>query len=381
MNDVLRTLREARPAELNPDAPVDPRVREAELARAMVAAPAADRTPARRRRRPLWAAGGASAVAAGALVAGAFVAFVPSGGDGPEPGGSTRPLDARTVLLAAAEKADGRADAGSGAYWHTVSIASHTYTVKDGAARYTVTVRDRQETWTPGEPGGVMYSRHRDLGATPATAADAAAWRRAGSPDTVQVGQPIAPGSGIVKPRRVRFAPSAPSPLSASRLDGGGEVYWLGRNVTVRDLRALPSDPKRLRTWLLRWYKGHDTESGRPMGADEWLYRVARGMVLSMPVRPEVRAAGFRMLAELPSVTSVGAVTDGQGRPGNAIAMDDRTDGGVIRDQLIIDLGTGTALASGIIMVKPAPGTDVPAGRTMSSEVVLTAGWTNSTPR
>ncbi len=35
MRDVLHTLREARPAELDPDAPVDGDVRRAELAHAM----------------------------------------------------------------------------------------------------------------------------------------------------------------------------------------------------------------------------------------------------------------------------------------------------------------------------------------------------------
>ncbi|MGP4026400.1 hypothetical protein [Actinomadura sp. 3N407] len=39
----------------------------------------------------------------------------------------------------------------------------------------------------------------------------------------------------------------------------GGEVFWLGRNVTVEDLRSLPSDPERLKARLMRWYEGRDT--------------------------------------------------------------------------------------------------------------------------
>ncbi|MCQ0007413.1 hypothetical protein [Actinomadura madurae] len=103
MNDVLRTLREARPAELDPDLPVGEDVRRAELARAMAAAPTAAHTaappvPARRRVRPGWGLGLAGAVTAGAVVAAAVLAapMINEGGgtdgDGPRPGsGGGRP--------------------------------------------------------------------------------------------------------------------------------------------------------------------------------------------------------------------------------------------------------------------------------------------------
>ncbi|TMQ99987.1 hypothetical protein ETD83_17620 [Actinomadura soli] len=386
-DDVLRTLREARPAELDPDVPVDARVRQMELARAMAAGPGPDgartRKAGRRRVRPVWGIGLSAAVAAGVLAA---VIVVPSGDDGagtPRAGhGAGQLLDAKTVLLTAAEKADGRTDT-MRAYWHTVTISSHTHTVGQGDGRYSVTVRERHETWTPGDPGGKVYGREQYLGAKPATAADEAAWRRAGSPGTFELRIPISPGSKITKPYRAKLAPASQQPpkVSVSPLVDGDKVFWLGRNVTMRQLRSLPSDPKRLKAELIRWYEGHDTESDRPMGAAEWLYRVASGMVMSMPVPPEVRAAGFRMLAGLPGVRSAGRVTDPQGRAGDAIAVDDTTPGGVIRDQMIIDLASGTALARGNVMVKAVAGSDVPTGRTMSSEVVLTAEWTDSAPR
>ncbi|MFI0406277.1 CU044_5270 family protein [Actinomadura sp. 3N508] len=386
MNDVLRTLREARPAELDPDVPADARVREAELARAMAAAPEpVIGRGARRRVRPVWGIGLAGAVAAGTVAA---VVLVPGGGGEPERSraggqtGQTQRLDARTVLLAAAEKAGGQSDT-MGAYWHTVSISSHTYTVGKAGARYSVTVRDRYEAWTPSKPGGTVYGRQQYLGAKPATAADEAAWRRAGAPETFEIRVPISPGSKITKPYRAKLAAASPQPpkLSASPLVDGDKVFWLGRNVTMKQVRALPSDPARLKAELMRWFEGHDTESDRPMDGGEWLYRVASGLVMDMPVRPEVRAAGFRMLAGLPGVTSVGRVADPEGRPGSAIAVDAATPGGVIRDQMIIDLATGTALARANVMMKPTAGTEVPAGRTMDSEVLLTAEWTDSAPR
>lgn len=347
--------------------------------------PAAERVRVRRRVRPMWALGLAGAVTAGAVVAATLVA---TGGDGPElhrSDGGTGPeqtLDAKTVLLAAAQKADGRTGR-MRAYWHTVTIASHTYTVGKDGARYGVTVRNKHETWTPSRPGGKVHGREQDLGAKPATMADEVAWRRAGSPDTFDIRVPVSPGSKITKPYRAKLAPESPEPpkLTLSPLVDGDKVFWLGRNVTMRQLWALPSDPKRLKADLLRWYKGHGPESDRPLGAGEWLYRVASGMVTAMPVRPEVRAAGFRMLAGLPAVKSIGAVKDPQGRPGNAIAVDEKTPAGVIRHQLIIDLSTGTALADETVMLRPAPGSGIPAGRTMSSEVTLTAEWTDAAPR
>ncbi|MEV4678927.1 hypothetical protein AB0K34_45405, partial [Actinomadura sp. NPDC049382] len=78
MRDVLHTLRQARPAELDPDLPVGDDVRRAELTRAMAADPgaaAADArvAPERRRVRPAWGLSLAGAVAAGAIVAAAVV--------------------------------------------------------------------------------------------------------------------------------------------------------------------------------------------------------------------------------------------------------------------------------------------------------------------
>ncbi|MEU8801237.1 CU044_5270 family protein [Spirillospora sp. NPDC048819] len=384
MNDVLRTLREARPAELNPDATVDADARRAELARAMAADvdPATPGKAMRRRVRPMWGLGLAGAVAAGALVAATLVA---PGGD--EPGanragggpGAEKTLDAKTVLLAAAEKANGQTDTPR-AYWHHVAIASHTYTVGKAGARYAIVTRDRQETWTPSEPGGKAWNGRQYLGAKPATAADAEAWRSAGSPGGFDVRVPISPGSTITKPFTVEVEPG-PVEIRPSTPAEGGKVFWLGRNVTMKDLRSLPSDAARLKAELMRWYEGHGTEGDVPARPGEWLYGVAQGLVMDMPVRPEVRAAAFRMLAGLPSVKSIGEVTDPEGRTGNAIAVDKETPRGVIRHRMIIDLSIGTALASQNIMLKPASGEEVPAGRAMNSVVTISAEWTDSPPR
>jgi hypothetical protein len=387
MRDVLHTLRQARPAELDPDAPVDEGVRRAELAAAMAgASPGTRAEPARRRVRPVWGLSLAGAVAAGAIVA---AAVVTAGGnpDGPaappRSGGAEPVLDAKAVLLAAAVKADGQTET-MRAYWHQATISSHLYMVGSGADRYGVVVRDRAETWTPSRPGVRGWTLQQNLGAGPATAADAAVWRRAGSPAAFEIELPkpprAHPGAGRLKTFTAKAAPGRADVSSAPLVDGD-KVFWLGRNVTMKDLRSLPSDTKHLKAELLRWYEGHDTESDRPMASDRWLYEVVRGLVMDMPVTPEVRAAAFRLLAALPAVKSVGKATDPKGRTGNAIAVDEKTGRGLLRHQMIIDLSSGTALATEDIVLKPAAGTGIPAGRTVRSTVVTTTEWTDAHPR
>ncbi|WP_242902637.1 CU044_5270 family protein [Actinomadura terrae] len=383
MSDVLRTLREARPGELDPDARVDENVRAAELARAM-ATPrnVTERTPRRRLVRPAWGLGLVGVAAAAALV----VTTLPSDGNGggaadPGPragGGAERPSDARTVLLAAAEKLDGQTE-GTGAYWH-IATKSYNYD-RVGDPAYTIVTVGKDDGWTPTRPGGRSHGRQQSLGAKPATPADEAAWRRAGSPSEfeIRIGTPL--GKGRYKSLKVRTAPG-PARTSSMPLVDGDKVFWLGRNVTMKDLRALPSEPKRLKATLLRWYGGHDTESDSvPMSADAWLYRVGGSVVTSLPVTPKVRAAAFRMLAGLKSVEGIGRVKDAEGRTGDAIAMDEKTWRGVIRHRLVIDPSNGNALADENVLVKPSGKESAPAGSLLNSTTVLTMEWTDSAPR
>ncbi|OLT24741.1 hypothetical protein BJF79_13410 [Actinomadura sp. CNU-125] len=387
MSDVLRTLREARPEGLDPDVPVDPEVRRAELARAMAEAPSERdvRERARRNVRPVWGLGLAAVGAAAALAVAGLTAL---DGTGPEPGPGTvageapvRTLDAGTVLLAAAEKTE-RRPVGTGAYWYVERTDAQYYRVGEPGAQYTIVVASKGETWTPGEPGGRMVSRTQRLGAKAATMTDAAAWRRAGSPATFEVQVPIAPGQKEkLKPLQASTEPGK-AETSSSPLVDGDKVFWLGRNVTIADLRALPADPAKLEAELLRWYEGHDTETdGRPMSSDAWLYRTSVGLVMDMPVTPQVRAAAFRMLAGLESVEGVGEVEDARGRTGDAVAFDERTPLGTIRHRLVIDPESGRALAEDRVLREPAAGVDRPAGTVLSSAAVTAMEWTDSAPR
>ncbi|MEU5876023.1 CU044_5270 family protein [Spirillospora sp. NPDC047279] len=387
--DVMRALAEARPEEFG--AAVDEATREAEIARAMSASPRRTAVPARRRIRPMWGLGLVGAAAAAALVVATAGTGPGDGGgtgdDGPTAGGSPSvqapvALNARTVLLAAAERADGEPLA-SGAYWRVATTSRLYYQVGTPANGYTIVVTTRGEGWTPAKPRHKSYGSEQYLGARPATAADTAAWRRAGSPASFEVEVPIAPGSKIRKPpTKLAAAPGKPQ-VNGSDLVDGDKVFWLGRNVTMKDLARLPSEPGALRTQLLRWYNGHSTESSsEPMGSDEWLFQVTRGLITDMPVTPKVRAGAFRMLAQLKSIKAVGPVVDGEGRTGTALVMTERTGNGVLEHRVIVDEGAGRALGNETVIVKPAGmNAHLPAGSKVSSSTITEAAWTNTAPR
>jgi hypothetical protein len=310
-----------------------------------------------RRRRPV----GRLAAGAVAVTAAAVGGVVVVSDDGRPPVVS-RPvvLDARTVLLTAAQRADAQQEA-TGAFWHTVTL-SRLYLRAPG---YSIVEQGRDESWTPSAVGGQQWSRSQSLGAAPATAADRAAWERAGSPRSITMSLPGASGR---KQLTVRMTAGRVTTSRAPLVDGD-KVFWLGHNVTMKELRSLPATPDGLKAWLLRSYAGHDTESSsEPMTSDAWLFRVTTGLIIDMPVTARVRAAAFRMLAALPSVTALGQVRDAQGRTGTAITV---AMGGATRQRLVIDSSGGRALADE---------TYAASGGLLSSRVIVTAGWTDAKP-
>ncbi|MQY04885.1 CU044_5270 family protein [Actinomadura macrotermitis] len=377
MKDVLRTLAEARPAGLDPAAPVDAGTRQAELARAMLATHEPAKAE-RRRIRPAWGLGAVAAAAAVAVGA----ATLAGGGDGPqrtpEPGGPA--LNAPSLLLAAAHKLETRPDE-RGAYWHTKTVSAGRVQASTNGQDFVVVVRDTDEGWVPVSPTEPGWSRSQDLGVQPATPAAADAWKQAGAPRKVEVRFPVAPGNPNVKKAEL---PTGPSPAESQRVPPakGGKLFWIGRNVTVKELLALPADAGRLKAVLLRDYKGHDTEAaGVPMSAERWLFTVAGSLVTDLPVRAKTRGAAFRLLAGLPGVRAIPQVTDAQGRRGTAVAMADEN-GGATQRRLILDPASGNALGSQTVLVRASkayPG--LAPGTVLSSVALVTTEWTNSVPR
>ncbi|MGW0071669.1 CU044_5270 family protein [Streptosporangium sandarakinum] len=414
MNDPIDRLRAARPAHLG-DTPVDERTRAAELTRAMAQPRQERRTrraPGRRTiARPAWGLGLAGAAAAVTAVA---VAITGTGGTAPSPSaartgqavsssespgspespgsspGRTAPdgqvrLSARTVLLAAAHRAAGQPDE-TGAWWHTVSVSRTLFRAE--GADYTVVDRQRTESWTPSATGPEQrqHSGSQSLGAQPATPEDEAAWREAGAPAEIPVVVPGKKGAKLSLSTGPGEVQKGQAPLP-----DGDKVFWLGRNVSVRDLRALPSEPDALKAWLLRSYKGHGTESSAPMSRDAWLFTVTTGLIADMPVTPEVRGAAFRMLAGLASIEVTRDVTDAEGRAGTAVTIDEPEasamgkaaagNDGVLRTRLIFDEETGQALATENVVVRPGgPQAGMEPGTVWNSDVTLESGWTDDGP-
>lgn len=391
-------LRAAKPAHLDDGGRVDELTRATELARAMSGPRLA---PARRRVvRPAWGLGLAGAAAA------VTAAVVVVSGNGPVPANPSRApggtgvvasaepsasgtrtraprvaLPARQVLLAAAENA-ARQDEGSGDYWHSESVSRNLYTVKDGG--YLVVDRNRLEGWTPSATGGEQWSRSKSLGARPATEQDRKAWERAGSPSAFEA---VIPGKGGGK-EKYGAIPLSTSPRPArterSSLVDGDKVFWLGRNVTMKDLRGLPSDPAKLKKWLMASYEGHGTEGdSQEMSGDVWLFTVSMGLIMDMPVTPEVRGAAFRMLAELDEAKVTADVTDAEGRSGTAVSVQEPTHGGGIDEKrLVFDESTGRALARENVVVKAGTfQAGLEPGTVWTSEVLIGSGWTDAGPK
>jgi hypothetical protein len=133
---------------------------------------------------------------------------------------------------------------------------------------------------------------------------------------------------------------------------GGDALYALGdRNVSAQDLTQLPSEPAQLKAKLLEGYHGCSAVAcqDQQVPRDAWLFETASALVTDMPVTPRVRAAAFRVLAELPGVSVHTHARDPLGRAGLAVSMrlpagNDKPPGHQ-EVRLLIDPDTWTGLA------------------------------------
>jgi hypothetical protein len=169
----------------------------------------------------------------------------------------------------------------------------------------------------------------QDLGARPATARDAAAWRRDGSPAWhawYGNGQLIASQPG---PRRHTAGKPGQPPWGSST--------------------SLPADPVKLRKILLEGFPGPtdpgiQQEKGGLSYAqfrDENLFLQSSVLLLNA-LSPAVRAADYQVLASVPGVHMKSRVTDPSGRTGTALWLGRSSRPGQI---LIVDPATGLLLA------------------------------------
>ncbi|MGC4746822.1 CU044_5270 family protein [Micromonospora sp. DT201] len=368
--DVMKSLAAARPTRLDPPG-------SAPLPFALTDVAAPTRRARRLRAAALLPAGGL-AVAAVAAVA---VVVIDPGGSAPTPGGSgtsveaVRPLTTSQILLAAAERSSQDAS-GTGRYLVVRAESGSVLTVSSGSSTYAMTTRSSDETWLSrsGKEPNLVISQN--LGMTPLTPADAAAWRAAGSPEEVMVGKPLPNG---------QFGPGSPisisggPPRSSSSDDAG--IYAFGTtNISVRDLEKLPTDPAALRTALLRHFDGGGGDM--PTDREQWLLSVASDLIADIPVSGPVRAAAFRLIATLPGVRSLGAVADQRGRMGQGFAFTSGSAAnGSIEHRFVVDTATGRALGEESRVLRPAGTTArLEPGSLLGYSVVLEQKTTDETP-
>ncbi|MEV7007753.1 CU044_5270 family protein [Streptosporangium sp. NPDC051022] len=272
------------------------------------------------------------------------------GGGTRVPGPATT-VSGQSILLAAAATAES-GGAATGAYWHVRKLNRRTYPERlgSGGDRYWVVESRLTEQWVSGD--GRVWSGSRALGTRPRSGADEAAWRRDGSPTRWPVREGVlsaSPGEGSLK-----------------AVTGGAAFSMAGREMTFEQIRRLPADPAA----LLR--RVAETVRDAPAGPSDGVVADAlSGLLWSKPSPPDVRAAAYRALAELPNVRYLGEATDERGRTGAAFSFAPQAAMGV-RRTLIIDPRSSQVLSS---TVTGQPGT---VGDQV--ELVLEAGWTDERP-
>ncbi|MEV6865915.1 CU044_5270 family protein [Streptosporangium subroseum] len=310
----------------------------------------------RRRRRLSW-----TVAVAGLAVAAATAVAVPAviGQAGPPnqvteiagPPDGTTAISGRSVLLAAATTAES-GSAATGAYWHVRKLYRQTYPERLGRGenRYRVVESRLTEQWVARD--GRVWSGSRTLGARPMSGADEEAWRRDGSPtEWSSEGDMLStsPDKGMLR------AVTGKVPFSMA-----------GHQMTFEQLRELPADTAALKDWV--------TEAVRdaPGGSTDGVVADAlSGLLWSKPSPPDVRAAAYRALAELPNVRYLGKATDEQGRAGAAFSFTLQA-APPVRRTLIIDPDSSQVLSSTVTGRPGVTGDQV--------EVVLDAGWTDDKP-
>ncbi|SFP79974.1 MULTISPECIES: CU044_5270 family protein [Actinomadura] len=324
----------------------------------------AEAAPVRSRRRPrlpLLGVAAATAVVAGAV---AVVALRPDGGAAPGPKAVPPGPERGNVLLVAATNAQ---KAPGGTYWHTKTVMGDVYAVgKSAANHYKVDSRQGNETWTGRD--GTRHMTHIELADVPLTAQDRQKWRAAGSPEWVSIPNPEGGGGQAKLDMRQSSAGRSPWRASVERFYG----------MTVAQIAELPTRPEALEKRLLS-LKGHwhavssDGEREEPIRALRGQERVralsdVAGTLLSTaPAPPQVRAAVFRMLADLPGVRAEGKAADPLGRTGTVVSLPLRTTTplglytapkqlGTYRRQFIVDPATGSLLAIRDLVATPPRG-------------------------
>lgn len=323
-----------------------------------------------------WSLAGAAAVAGVVMVVLAATMATTGQPAGTTPGTAapeTAHLSARALLLSAASQAARAEAATSGRYWHVRRIvAGGPYRVGTSPHQYYVVGSRVVEQWMARSSRDKSWEGQRDLGFAPRTEADKRAWRAAGAPKSSEVDSDpdamtwrMAPGKGTL-----------------GQLDASERYLSELGGFRFDQVQRLPTDPAKLRALFVARIAVSNERLAPEASVAESHLRLFESMselLLDVPTPPDVRAAAFRVLAEIPGVHSMGDVTDSQGRPGVGIELTHTSSGAVWHSELVLDPATNLILSStGSAYMA---GGDASQPEKEQTTVILDAGWTDDRPR
>ncbi|MGK5684014.1 CU044_5270 family protein [Actinoplanes sp. URMC 104] len=339
-----------------------------------------------RRRTPSWrlslaGSGLAAVAAAGVALAMAAGTGGPAGlgvtGSGGAPGVAAPPAGpqadagAPQLLLAAAERAD--STAGTGRYWRVARITQGALYLPVHAEGETFFVSERRltETWTPRDHREPAWEGRQSLGFRPRTAEDVAAWKRAGSPRTFDLGPADSAGGGHVIRRM------GPGKAELTRTTGD-----YASTYGPLALADLPTDAAKLRAAVDTLIEKRGAEATDPA-----VFALLGTLLTDAPAQPKLRAAAFTVLSTLSGVMNAGSRADVTGRTGVALELKQavKQPGGgtfVDRSWLILDPRTYQLLGGGMqgAVTGKDGKPDISSGGKESSTAVVTAQWTDQHP-
>jgi hypothetical protein len=334
---------------------------------------------------------------AGMTAAAAATAAILAGGTGnasrPAPSGhdGQLPVTAQQILLtAAAHVVSGPV---TGTYWRTSEISGELLPAGTKAHPYDIMLPISYDLRTAPPPGRREWSIYQTRGAAPATTADAAAWRAAGSPMSWSY------------PKDTITTKASPPGATWQISDGTvGFVQGDEPGLTAAQFRAMPADRAgllaRLRHYALLTWCGRHPEHGCST-VDQLIWGEAVNL-LEDPVTSQVRAGAYRVMAALPGVRLLGKMSDTLGRTGYGFGMGQSAPGSVA----VIDSRTGSLLAveavgpasriGGCPAGRPAGRGKAPSlprkcdgplyygrsyrGQVDGYEALVSEGWTNTRP-
>ncbi|TMR93828.1 CU044_5270 family protein [Nonomuraea basaltis] len=347
---------------------------------AATAAPVHDLKPARKRRRGRLVGAGLSlavaaavAVVAPTMLSGGPVSLTPQPGTSSPAGAPT----ARQILLAAAVAAE--KERASGDYWHTATVTRWSLT--DPNRDYVIEASQSKESWLAERPELQSWWIDQYLGTKPATPQDEAAWQAAGAPTSWRYPKDMNEQLFAVPSKPLE---AAAGERTATRLRGG----WKGTGgiltaqpITWKDLREIPDDPDRLRTYLQERVTRLLADSAGSDREEVGMRHLRQGcveLISTLPVSGEVRASAYRILASLPGIRSEGEITDPLGRDGQALSYEEEIEPGLFATtQLVVDPGTGLLAEMRTTTITLANGRQA---EIRSSTAYQVAGWTDERP-